>query len=158
LIEAYIAAMPGTVVSIVASADGQRSRIETGDVAADAIVHGRLRFKDTHADLVLMACGVTGWADMPPASLLELIIATAEQLGARPQTDRDVTAAARAAVGCVIANVEAMRANGGLKQVNAAYRRYRLGQVAKGERAINYAAHIAAFTESLVRKVAVQGG
>jgi hypothetical protein len=78
LVEAYIAALPGTVVSIVASADGLRSRFETGVAAADAIVHARLRFKDTHAELVLSICGVSGWADMAPASLLDLIISTAQ--------------------------------------------------------------------------------
>jgi hypothetical protein len=67
LVDAYIAAMPGTVVSIVASADGLRSRFETGVAAADAIVHARLRFKDSHAEPILSVCGVSGWADMAPA-------------------------------------------------------------------------------------------
>jgi hypothetical protein len=158
LVQAYIDALPGTIVSIVSSADGQRSRFETGAVAADEIVHARLRFKDSHAELVLSACGVTGWADMRAAALLDLIVATAQSLGARPQSDADVAAAAREAVEFVVAKVDGMRENGGLKQVNAAYKRCRLAQVAKGEKAINYAAHLGAFTRSLVEKVARQGG
>lgn len=47
LIEAYIAALPGTVVSVVASADGRRSRIETGAGGASGGAHARLRFKST---------------------------------------------------------------------------------------------------------------
>ena len=52
LVEAYIAALPGMVVSIVGSDDGRRSRFETGAVAAAAIVHARLRFKESHAELI----------------------------------------------------------------------------------------------------------
>lgn len=154
LVETYIAALPGTVVSIVSSADGTRSRFETGAVEAAAVVHARLRFKASHAELVLSACGIDGWADMPPASLLQLIASTAEGLGARPQSDHDVAAAANEAVAVVVAKVAAMNQNGGLKQVNAAYKRYRLGQVAKGEKAVTYAAHLTRFTESLVANVA----
>jgi hypothetical protein len=154
LVETYIAALPGTVVSIVASADRRRSRFETGPPPADAIVHARLRFKESHAELVLSACGVRDWADMPPTSLLQLITDTAENLGARPRSDDDVAAAAKEAVAVVVAKVEAMNQNGGLKQINAAYKRYRLGQVAKGEKAISYSAHLTSFKESLVVQVA----
>jgi hypothetical protein len=156
LVETYIAALPGTVVSIIASVDRRRSRFETGPVPADAIVHSRLRFKDSHAELVLSACGVRGWTDTPPVSLLKLITTTAEGLGARPRSDADVTTAAKDAVAFVVAKVDAMRQNGGLAQVNAAYKRYRLGQVAKGEKAVPYSVHLASFTRSLVEKVARQ--
>ena len=52
-------------MSVVASADGRRSRFETGEVLTGEIVHARLRFKASHAELVLMTCdvGVDGWAD-----------------------------------------------------------------------------------------------
>jgi hypothetical protein len=99
-------------------------------------VHARLRFKDSHAELVLSACGVRGWADMRPAELLQLIMSTAEGLGARPRSEGDVAAAAKEAVAVVMAKVDAMRQNGGLAQVNAPYKRYRVAQVAKGDKAI----------------------
>jgi hypothetical protein len=153
LVQTYIDALPGTVVSIVSSADGKSSKIETLKEVA-GIVHARLRFKDSHAELVLGACGVRGWTDMPPASLLQLITSTAEGLGARPRSDDDVTAAAKEVVAVVIAKVDAMRQNGGLAQVNAAYKRYRLAQVAKGEKAISYSAHLTRLKESLVAQVA----
>lgn len=123
--------LPGTVVSIVSSPDGQRSRFETGAVDAGATVFARLHFKDSHADLVLSFCRVSGWSDMPPAALLELISNTAQGLGARPRSDVEITAAANDAVDHVVAKVEGMRQNGGLAVVNAGYKRYRLGQVAK---------------------------
>jgi hypothetical protein len=154
LVETYIAALPGIVVSIVSSADGTQSRFETGAVDAAAVVHVRLYFKASHAELVLSACGISGWTDMPPASLLQLIASTAEDLGARPQSDHDVAAAAKEAIAVVVAKVEAMNQNGGLKQINTAYKRYRLAQVAKGEKAVSYAAHLAKFTQSLVAEVA----
>jgi hypothetical protein len=90
-------------------------------------------------------------------ALLDLIISTAQDLGARPRSDADVAIEARGAVALVIRKVDGMRQNGGLKQLNAAYKRYRLAQVAKGEPAITYAAHLAVFTRSLVAKVATQG-
>jgi hypothetical protein len=50
-----------------------------------------------------------------------------------------------------------MNQSGGLKQVNAEYRRYRMGQVAKCEKAIPYSAFLQRFTASLVRNVAATG-
>jgi hypothetical protein len=92
LVDAYIAALPGTVVSIVASDDGRRARIETGKIAPADIVHGPLRFKDSHTDLVLGFCKMgDGWVDMTPAALLELI-STAQGLGSRLSSDDDVVA------------------------------------------------------------------
>jgi hypothetical protein len=154
LVQSYIDALPGTIVSIVSSPDGQRSRFETGAVDAGATVYARLHFKDSHADLVLSFCGVSDWSDMPPAALLESISTTAQGLGARPRSDADITAAANDAVDHVVAKVEGMRQNGGLAVVNAGYKRYRLGQVAKGEKAVSYAVHLAKFTQSLVAEVA----
>jgi hypothetical protein len=154
LVQAYITALPGTIVSIVSSPDGQRSRFETGAVDAGAIVHARLHFKDSHAELVLSVCGVHDWADMPPWAMLQLISTTAQGLGAQPWNDADIIAAAEDAVDQVVAKVEVMRQNGDLAVVNAGYKRYRLGQVAKGEKAVSYAAHLAKFTQSLVAEVA----
>lgn len=51
--------------------------------------------------------------------------------------------------------VEAMRQNGGMKQINRQYKVYRQGQVAKGEKAMPYGKFIERFTAGLVRDVAV---
>ena len=50
-----------------------------------------------------------------------------------------------------------MRQAGGLKQVNAEYKRYREAQAAKAERATSYSVFIERFTASLVRDVAAAG-
>jgi hypothetical protein len=50
-----------------------------------------------------------------------------------------------------------MRQNGGLKQVNAEYKRYRAQQIAKAEKATPYAKFLERFTASIVRDMAMSG-
>jgi hypothetical protein len=154
LIEIYLAALPRTVVSIVTVADGNGARIETGDVPAGAIVHARLHFNKSHADLVLSACGLDGRAEMSPSELIEAIPSAATRLGATWQTDEEARAAAAKAVQAIVDKVEAARQAGGMKEINASYKRYRQQQVAKAERAIPYSAYLRRYTELMVREVA----
>ena len=154
LIAAYLAALPGTVVRVVASDDGRRSRIETGSCGASEAVQGRLRFKATHAELVLSAIGYDGWCDMPAAELVDLIIRTAIDMGAAYQTEAQLAVAAEAAVGEIVAKVEGMNQAGGLKEINTEYKIYRQRQIAKAEKAMPYAKFLERFTASIVRGVA----
>ena len=159
LVEAYIAALPLAAVAVISSADGARCRILTdGEPGPGETIEHQLYFKPSHADLVLMTLGLEGWTDQAPAAVAAQIEQAAATLGARYYALAELSKAAAEAVAEVQARVDAARQNGDLKQVNAAYKRYRLAQVAKGEKAMPYTAHLAAFTQSLVEKVARQGG
>jgi hypothetical protein len=154
LIEAYIAALPIVTVSVVANPNGKRARIETGTPAAGQAVYARVFLKSSHADLVLDAAGVDGWAKMPAAGLLELITSTATALGAPWQTEEEIIGAAAAAVAAIVYKVEAARQAGGLKEINASYKRYRQQQVAKAERVVPYSAYLQRYTVLMVEEVA----
>lgn len=154
LIEAYLAASPRTVVSVVTDAEGNGARIETGDIPASAAIHARLHFNTSHVDLVLSACGLDGRTDMSPPELFEAITSTAERLGAPWQTDKEAKAAAAEAVQAVVDKVEAARQAGGLKEINASYKRYRQQQVTKAERAVPYSAYLRRYTTLMIEEVA----
>jgi hypothetical protein len=57
----------------------------------------------------------------------------------------------------IVAHVKATNQSGGLKQVNAQYKRYRQAQVAKAEKAVPYAKFLERFTATIVREVAATG-
>lgn len=69
----------------------------------------------------------------------------------------NVSADKAEAVAEIVARVDAMRQAGGLKQVNAEYKRYRQAQAAKAERATPYAVFLQRFTATIVREVAATG-
>lgn len=158
LIDVYLAALSRTVVSVVTDAGVNHARIETGDVPAGAAVHARLHFNASHADLVLSAYGLDGRADMSPSELLEAITSTAARLGAEWQTDEEARAAAADTVQAVVDKVEAARQAGGMKEINASYKRYRQEQVAKAERAVPYSTYLRHYTARMVEEVARLAG
>jgi hypothetical protein len=157
LVEAYIAALPLSVVAIVCSADGRRCRIHTErEPGPGETIEDSLYFKPSHAELVLGTIDLDGWTDQAPAAVVALIERAACSLGAPHHTLAELRKAAEAAVAEITARVDAGRQNGDLKQVNRQYKIYRQQQIAKAEKAMPYAAHLAAFTRSLVEKVARQ--
>jgi hypothetical protein len=113
-----------------------------------------------HAELVLMnvrsdfeALGADrpqGWVDMPARAVRDHVVNVAAGLGASWRTATEVRADASHAVAEIIVQVEQQRRAGGLAQVNAQYKIYRQGQVARGEKAAPYSVHLTAFTRSLV--------
>jgi hypothetical protein len=86
-------------------------------------------------------------------AVVALIERTAANLGAPFQTPAEL----REAAAEIVARVDAMRQAGGLKQVNAEYKRYRQAQAAKAERATPYAVFLQRFTATIVRDVAATG-
>jgi hypothetical protein len=152
LVEAYVAALPLTAVAVVSSPDGRQCRIETGGTSTPAFY-----FKPSHAELVLSAIDLDGWTDQSAAAVAALIERTAAAMGAPYQTHGELLQAAEQAVADIVARVDAMRQNGGLKQVNAEYKRYRTQQMAKAERATTYSVFLQRFTETIVRDVAASG-
>jgi hypothetical protein len=78
-------------------------------------------------------------------------------LGAPYHTLAELREAAETAVDEIQARVDSMRQNGGLKQVNAEYKRYRAQQIAKAEKATPYAKFLERFTALIVRDVAMAG-
>jgi hypothetical protein len=113
--------------------------------------------KRHHAELVLMQCP-DGPICRPASQVRDDVVNIAAMLGARWQTGAEVEAIAAAAVAEIIAKVEDMRIRGGLAQVNRSYKIYRQRQVAKGEKAVPYSAHLHCFTASLVRLAAQNSG
>jgi hypothetical protein len=78
-------------------------------------------------------------------------------LGAPYHTLAELREAAETAVDEIQARVDSVRQNGGLKQVNAEYKRYRAQQIAKAEKAMPYAKFLERFTALIVRDVAMTG-
>jgi hypothetical protein len=158
LVDVYISALQLTAVAIVASADGRRCRIETdGEIAPGEKIKRQFFFRPTHADLLLLTIALDGWTDQQPAAVAALIERTAATLGAPFQTLTELQAEAEQEVDKIIAKVAASNQAGGMKQINAQYKRYRQAQVAKAEKAVPYTKFIERFTASIVRDVAATG-
>jgi hypothetical protein len=120
-------------------------------------IESRLYFKPSHAELVLSTIDLEGWTDHQPAAVAALIERAAASLGAPYHTLAELREAAEGAVAEIQARVDSMRQNGGLKQVNAEYKRYRAQQIAKAEKATPYAKFLERFTASIVRDMAMSG-
>lgn len=155
LVETYIAALNLTAVAIVS--DGWRCRIHTGELAPSETIKHRFYFKPSHAELVLATIDLDGLSGKPPAALATLIERAAANLGAPFQTADELQAEAEQQVAEITARVKGMNQSGGLKQVNAQYKRYRQAQIAKAEKAVPYAKFIERFTATIVRDVAATG-
>jgi hypothetical protein len=118
-------------VAVCRGGDRRAARRRLPDRDGRSVRAGRY-FKPAHADLVL---GAAGLADRPPIyqspdAVAALIEQTAVTMGAPFETAADIRAAAEQEVSKIVDRVEAMRQAGGLKQVNAQYKAYRLAQMA----------------------------
>jgi hypothetical protein len=152
LIDTYIAALNLTEVTIVASPDGRRCRIDTGGEIALARCEKIVRqfyFKKSHAELVLATIDKEGATDQAPAAVAALIeFWTPEQL----------RKAAAEQVAEITERVKTAGLSGKLKRWNAAYKQYRLAQVAKAEKAIPYSSFLEQFVViPTVRQIAATG-
>jgi hypothetical protein len=120
--------------------------------------------RPAHAELVGLRCyedfkdlGAMrrhGWVGMPPEEVVEKVKTTAGMLGAKWQTQSQIEHDAEKVVAEVIASVEAARQNGGLKQVNLDYKKYRKAQIEKREPAVPYTVYLGEFTRLLVLRAA----
>jgi hypothetical protein len=73
------------------------------------------------------------------------------------QTHGELWQAVEHQVAGIVERVNASNQAGGLKTINAQYKRYRQGQIAKAEKAVPYAKFLERFTVSMVRNVAMTG-
>jgi hypothetical protein len=164
LIRAYIDALCGRAVYVHAGLKGQVAHFGLEPFSKTHMVAKLWFARPAHAELVCLRCfqdfravGVMrahGWVNLPPAEVVDKIKATAAMLGARWQTQGAIERDAEVAVAEIIARVDAARQNGGLKEVNAEYKKYRQAQMEKCEKAIPYSAHLAQFTRLLVLRAA----
>jgi hypothetical protein len=158
LVQAYIAALPFAAVAIVAVPGGGCRVAVGGEPAPGETTIARYFFKPLHIELVL---GAAGLADSPiddaPAAVAALIERTARRMGAPYETESEIRAAAKIQVAEIVARVEASNQAGGLKQVNAQYKRYRQAQIARAEKALPYSKFIEPFIATIVRGVAMSG-
>jgi hypothetical protein len=155
LIEAYISGLALTAVTVVS--DGRRCRITDREPAPGEKIKHRYFFKTSHVELLLMTIDLQGWTDQQPTALAALVERTATMLGAQYRTPDELRKAAEVQVAEVVARVRGANQSGALKDVNARYKRYRLAQIAKGEKALPYAKFIEPFVMSTVRDVAMSG-
>jgi hypothetical protein len=153
-IQSYISGLQLTEVAIVGA--GRSARIITGEIPPGEPVACRYYFKASHAELLLMTIGKEDVTGKPASSLVDAIERTAAMLGATIQTTSELRKAAASAVDEITARVKLANQDGELKRVNYAYKVYRLEQLAKGEKAITYKAHLETFTASLVRQAAAR--
>jgi hypothetical protein len=80
----------------------------------------------------------------------------AATLGAPYQTPAELQAEAEQEVDKIVAKVAASNQAGGLREINKQYKRYRMAQLAKAEKAVPYTKFIERFTASIVRDVAAR--
>jgi hypothetical protein len=106
LIDVYISGLNLTEVAVVS--DGRRCRIHTGEPAPGEKIAARFYFRPTHADLLLMTIGQEGLSGKQPAAL---------------DSADELYRVAEQAVAEVVERVNGMNQSGGLKQLNAQYRR-----------------------------------
>jgi hypothetical protein len=161
LIDAYISGLSLTAVSVVASADGRRCRIETGGEIAPCRgerIRRQFFFKPSHADLVLMTIDREGVTDQAPAAVAALIERAAATVAAAYQSPDGLRKAAGQQVDEIVERVKASGQSGRLKRWNAAYKQYRQAQIEKSEPAIPYAHYIErVVTMPTVRQIAATG-
>jgi hypothetical protein len=159
LIQTYIEALNLTEVAIVGA--GRQCRIHTdgdGEIAPGEPIAHRYFFKPSHAELVLATIGPEGLSGQPAGALVDAIEQTAAKLGARWQTPDGLRKAAAAQVAEIVERVKTAGLSGKLRHWNARYKQYRLGQVAKAEPAIPYAAFIErSVTLPTIREIAASG-
>jgi len=160
LIKAYLDAL-GLKALMVLAVDGkQPSRIAFSEEKNLVLVDALFFVKAQHAELVLAhasddlaAIGALrdgGWIDMAGRELRDIIANTAAYLGASFHAFAAVRSLAEKSVDHILVSVEAARVSGGLAKVNAEYKGYRKRQLATGQTAVTYSAHLAAFTRNLV--------
>jgi hypothetical protein len=157
LVEAYIAALPFTAVAIVTNAAGRCRIVAGAEPEEGETIFLRLYFKQAHVELVLYAVGLEGWTDETPTAVVARIARAGVALGAPAYALEALRRAAEDAIARVNAQIFDAQHNGDLKQLNKQYKSYRLGQKAKGERAMSYSSFLAQFSATLVRGVAARG-
>ena len=160
LLAAYMEALGNRALMVLAAPTGHPCKLSSAPLPNLDTIAAFWFAKPHHAELValraqddLAAIGAArpeGWIDMQAQELRDTIINLAAHVGASWQTAEQAQAQASIAIDEIIARVEASRTNGGLAQINAQYKVYRQKQLAKGEKAIPYSAHLAAFTRNLV--------
>jgi hypothetical protein len=157
LIETYIAALPLAVVTVVGA--GKRCRIHTeGEIAVGEPIQHRFYFKASHAELVLATLDIDGLSGESAAVLAGAIKQAAVTLGAAVIRPDELRRDAEVQVAEIVERVKAASQSGKLKKWNRSYKAYRQAQVAKGEKAVQYAAFIEQFvTTPTVRNIAMMG-
>jgi hypothetical protein len=156
LIQAYISGLNLAEVAIVGA--GRQCRVITGEIAPGEPVACCYYFKASHAELLLRhdrpgwhvrpAGGRAGGADR----------AGGGTLGAPYQTPDALRKAAAEQVAEIVERVKTAGLSGRLKRWNAAYKQYRVAQVAKAEPAIPYAAFLEqVVTLPTVKQLAMTG-
>jgi hypothetical protein len=153
LVKAYLDALEARALLIHASPDGRSAKLSFNEDSKLNLFDALWFSKPAHAEFVLANCCQgyhEGWFDLPAREVRDRVINVAAVIGARWRSSAELQADASNAVAEIIEHVEHQRQIGGLCKVNASYKIYRQQQAAKGEKAMPYAAHLAAFTRSLV--------
>jgi hypothetical protein len=152
LVDAYMSGLQ--LISIAVVGAGKQCRIVTGELPPGEIIQHQFYLRPSHADLVMSRIGEpSGKA----AELAGLIKQTAATLGARCQTLDELRGLAARQVDEIVSRIKA--SGRALKPWNQRYRQYRLEQVAKGEKAVPYAAFLEEIViQPTVRSIAAQAG
>lgn len=82
------------------------------------------------------------------------VLAAADKLDIQLRSDRDIAEEGGQVVARIDAELQQQQARGGLKDVNKAYRAYRLDSTARGERVLRYDEWMSKYRQNLIRQVA----
>jgi hypothetical protein len=84
----------------------------------------------------------------------DAVLAAARRLNVLLQSDDEIAAEAALVAARVAEEMQRLQQSGELKSVNQAYRNYRLGATARGERVVRYVEWMRKYKENLVRQAA----
>jgi len=164
LAKVYIDALCGRAIYVHAGLKRRASHFGFEPFRRTGLVAKLWFARPAHTELVALRCvqdftavGAMrpgGWVDLPPTEVVGKIKSVAAMLGAKWQTEDQIERDAQKVVAEITQCVQLARLNGGLKEVNAEYKKYRQMQIAKAEPAIPYSAHLTNFTRLLVVRAA----
>lgn len=115
--------------------------------------------KASHAELVfaqvltVLGSERDATIQLPAVKLCDAVVNEAGILGAPWRSMPEVVANAEAAVAEIERHIEALNSSGGMREMNAGYRSYRLAMQSTGEAAMNYGTYLQGFKLKMIARI-----
>jgi hypothetical protein len=157
LLAAYREGLGLTAVTLIASGDGARLVAAAADAPIEnaETVHAGWWCKSAQqAEWLVDAVVRAGPPNADAAQLGRTVLRAAKRLGIKLRSDEDIATEAIPVIARLEQEIAAQQRAGALKSVNRAYRDYRLGASARGEKVLRYAEWMARYKAKLMRDIA----
>ena len=155
---AYCEGLGLAAIAAINSPDGMRIAVtEAGDATKELAQTACARFwcRRAEAERVAAAAArlVRGESN-DAAHAATAVMRAAKRLGIALFSEQEIAAEAQKVAARIDVEMQRQKASGGLKEVNAAYRDYRIQTSARGERVLRYDEWMRKYKENLLRQVA----